>query len=746
MPTGNVSIRLSLQDAETVRAGLEKLGSDGQAALKKIENAASHPAAGLTAIDKTMAGLKSRVEETAQSIGPLGTFLTGLGPIGLAAAAAIGATVAVIYEMSKAAKELGDRASQLLTFADTTGFTTTQIQALTAEGAKFALGSDQIGIGLQRLAVNLDAARQGTGNLYTDLHRISPELAHQVAGAKDVATAYDLIGKAIAQAHDKITAGGISQAAFGRGGAPQGQLAADVYASGGIGSLASGFQNAGRALDDGLIKRLSTLRSEIENTEQVTKDLMASMFAEDTEKRILSADQALERMAIHMKEMKDATQGEGWGQYFVRLFGGGGIEGGDAALRQSGEQQTIDEYRKRSMTLSPERLRQLLGTKGATPASDYISSEFSALATPAPSKIGKFEGGAEEQLKDLEKRMKALGDAATAPQKLGFAMERLNLEFQKGDLTLDEYAQKMGALEQTQQKAAIAAREQLGIASQAEILSQKMMQLKKDEADGYIRTEAEKQQAIARTQAAAEEAYKKEQVQNSKFPGLTAMGQTGQKEWESGIDKLGTGMINNLGNTIVENIMNVNKGREAWRQFGLEGIKAIEGLIVQMLILKPLAAGIGGGLDRLFGGGASGVLGSSNAAATGANAGDLRFAFASGGIMTSFGPLALRRYAGGGVASSPQMAIYGEGSGPEAYVPLPDGRSIPVRMSGNGGGGGTTIHTENHFHLTMPPGTSAADAGQMSRNFARGLQDMVKQTIDDRIIIHLRTGGLLNPA
>lgn len=53
--------------------------------------------------------------------------------------------------------------------------------------------------------------------------------------------------------------------------------------------------------------------------------------------------------------------------------------------------------------------------------------------------------------------------------------------------------------------------------------------------------------------------------------------------------------------------------------------------------------------------------------------------FANGGVMTNNGPLPLKRYAAGGVAKSPQMAVYGE-RGPEAYVPLPDGRNIPVKM------------------------------------------------------------------
>jgi hypothetical protein len=54
--------------------------------------------------------------------------------------------------------------------------------------------------------------------------------------------------------------------------------------------------------------------------------------------------------------------------------------------------------------------------------------------------------------------------------------------------------------------------------------------------------------------------------------------------------------------------------------------------------------------------------------------------FADGGIMTSRGPLPLNRYASGGIANSPQLAMFGEGRTPEAYVPLPDGRSIPVSM------------------------------------------------------------------
>jgi hypothetical protein len=93
-------------------------------------------------------------------------------------------------------------------------------------------------------------------------------------------------------------------------------------------------------------------------------------------------------------------------------------------------------------------------------------------------------------------------------------------------------------------------------------------------------------------------------------------------------------------------------------------------------LLGSLFGAVKSGLSGLFGGGLnadiSGLIGNSAL-------------FANGGIMTGDGAVPLRKYANGGVASSPQLAMFGEGSTPEAYVPLPDGRRIPVAMQ-NGAG------------------------------------------------------------
>jgi len=109
-------------------------------------------------------------------------------------------------------------------------------------------------------------------------------------------------------------------------------------------------------------------------------------------------------------------------------------------------------------------------------------------------------------------------------------------------------------------------------------------------------------------------------------------------------------------------------------------LKGVAQDLARVALRQTVTQPLFGGLLRLLGGSGSGIPRLANDLA-GFNA----LPFADGGIMTSRGSVPLRRYAGGGIARSPQLAMFGEGSMAEAYVPLPDGRSIPVTMSGTAG-------------------------------------------------------------
>lgn len=153
--------------------------------------------------------------------------------------------------------------------------------------------------------------------------------------------------------------------------------------------------------------------------------------------------------------------------------------------------------------------------------------------------------------------------------------------------------------------------------------------------------------------------------------------------------------------------------------------------------VKALIAQAATGATNLF----AGLFSSGSSASTGyGSAGEATTDFATtsanGNIMTDRGPVQLNRYANGGIANSPQLSIFGEGRTPEAYVPLPDGRSIPVSMSGAPGGGDVNVTVQ----VNVEKGT---DSTQSDSAQGTQLGKMLGQAVRAQIIQEKRPGGLL---
>ena len=168
------------------------------------------------------------------------------------------------------------------------------------------------------------------------------------------------------------------------------------------------------------------------------------------------------------------------------------------------------------------------------------------------------------------------------------------------------------------------------------------------------------------------------------------------------------GIANSIGNGIGSAIDLLIEGTDNWgnslREIAAGVLKDIARQIAQTMVIAPIVKGITG-----------------------------MFGFANGGVMTASGPMELRRYARGGIANSPQLALFGEGSKPEAYVPLPDGRRIPVAMQG--GGGGTTSVVVN----VDAKGTQV----QGNNNQGEALGRAISSAVQQELIKQRRPGGLL---
>ncbi|ENZ7235240.1 tape measure protein [Klebsiella pneumoniae] len=120
---------------------------------------------------------------------------------------------------------------------------------------------------------------------------------------------------------------------------------------------------------------------------------------------------------------------------------------------------------------------------------------------------------------------------------------------------------------------------------------------------------------------------------------------------------------------------------------------------------------------------------------------------ANGGIFGKEGVVPLRAYQKGGIATSPQLAMFGEGSMNEAYVPLPDGRTIPVTLSAESAGkstGNAVSPVSIQINVTKDGRTSESSSGSES-SLWNGAARQIKSIVLETIAEEKRSGGSLNP-
>ena len=102
--------------------------------------------------------------------------------------------------------------------------------------------------------------------------------------------------------------------------------------------------------------------------------------------------------------------------------------------------------------------------------------------------------------------------------------------------------------------------------------------------------------------------------------------------------------------------------------------------------------------------------------------------FGKGGVI----PGGFRKYAGGGIATSPTLGMIGEGRHNEAVVPLPDGKAIPVDMRSTAQNNNVTVNVSSDGQTQ----TSGNDSEQLGNAIARAVQEELQN--------QKRAGGILN--
>ena len=291
------AVQLGIATSDAAKAQLDAVRQKHEGMIQTIREQTGQ----LTTNEKAWSGLRNALSGTSGQLialssgaGPVGVFLSALGPWGIAAAVGIGAVTAVISHMADEAKRMGDGALALRNFAETTQLTITQIKALGRAGAELGVGTDTIAASVEKFTINMEEARKGQGALYDAVRMIDRGLADELASTTKTSQAWDVLAKARAAASDQ-SKNLLSKAAFGKGGIETG-LVLDVTAeAGGLDAIISRQQKI-NGLSDDAIKKWATTKVQIDEAQKRTANLMAATYTQDVLDRMLQAALLEERM------------------------------------------------------------------------------------------------------------------------------------------------------------------------------------------------------------------------------------------------------------------------------------------------------------------------------------------------------------------------------------------------------------------------------------------------------------------
>ncbi len=174
----------------------------------------------------------------------------------------------------------------------------------------------------------------------------------------------------------------------------------------------------------------------------------------------------------------------------------------------------------------------------------------------------------------------------------------------------------------------------------------------------------------------------------------------------------------------------VKTGKLNFSKFAEDIISDLIRIQVRALAVQSVT-GIAGFFSPAAGAGGASVAGGGQSFVLSPNA--------LGGIMTSNGPMSLQKYSRGGIANSPQLALFGEGRTPEAYVPLPDGRNIPVKLEGGAGGSNSV----NVTVIMQSGGESKQTSESRGGSNLQAIGELIANKTREILVQEKRPGGLL---
>lgn len=602
-------------------AQLTKFEKDMQGAVAIADKRSKEIETRFGALNESINKQLSNFAANASSqLGPIGSILGGLGPIGLTVAASLGTLALAFAFVSDKVDMFAEKSKRIKEAAETAGLTITQFRLLSAAGSKVGLDFEQTEKIIDRLAVGFaELKTKGTGDLFDQLVRIDSGLVREVASARNLAEAIEILARTYRGLNDEGKRIEFSKAIGGLKNLGAGRFLDEFSGAGGFKGMEDAAVAAGKKIDDALTERIAKLSREIGEIKKKTDDIWGRAFAEDVLTAQKNSASNWEQIAIFAERAWNAAKGYVAAKLAQALKGG-----------QTGA-QSVDE-------------------SGFLPPPSAVP-----LPTARPGSAPQVAVSPAVNLELMRKWTSVLGDAITPTEQLKLKILELDAAQEKGGVSDGVRTRALAAFNVAQQAALLSTRERLGVATEEQIIQVKLAQLSLDAAKFKLsQNEVDKASVVILKEAKlAADALA---VRQSYLPGLKQL-ELDAANLGKNLDTAAVASVNNLGTALGDIVSGTAKAGDAFRNFGSQVVRSIIDMIIRMTILAPIAKG----LQAILGGPLGGIP-------------------LPGGAGIGQGGIGAR--AGGGPVSAGMPYIIGE-HGPEIMVPQSSGTVLPNELVRN---------------------------------------------------------------
>jgi hypothetical protein len=421
---GAEAVRLGIATQQQATAQLDKVRRGHEALIETVKRGSFSQ----TTFGQAVTGVQGQLVALSAGAGPVGVFLSSLGPWGLAAAAGIGVAGSALEFFTEQAERMGQKANAVRNLADSTGFAINEIKTLGRTAGQLGVDGGQVETWLERFSAALDDARRGTGPLADAIHRISPELLTQLEATKSNAAAWDVLSSAADRAGLSVQQ--LLREAFGRGGAQAGLVLAATREAGGLVAMVD-KQKESLGVTEDQTRKWAALTNEIDATKKRTENIWGSIFADEVLEKQKASAEFWERIAVAAKKFVEAKGGIANATTDVAAraagsIGGamGGPIGGAIAIGGALLSQGIGQSAQGTPGTAFDSWEGFVpGVKKVTEATDSaVKAAISASAAYA----------------NFKREVDGLGQAATIQQRLMLELGRIRSEVELKNISPDQ--------------------------------------------------------------------------------------------------------------------------------------------------------------------------------------------------------------------------------------------------------------------------------------------------------------------